>query len=95
MGPSVGTCLHAILITLAVAITPLGGCSTDDPPEAAGTSTSLAPVAPSLRSPPVDLRRLYNLPPLRNGADDEAGRLSAWASERARRTRHGRPQPTP
>ena len=76
LGPSVGARVHAILITLAVAITPLGGCSTDDLPEAAGTSTSLAPVEPSLLSPPVDLRRLYSLPPLRDGADDEAGRLA-------------------
>src|SRR4051812_41714539 len=89
LGLSSGVCLHAILITLAVAIAPLGGCATDDPPEAAGPSTPLAPVAPSLPSPPVDLRRLYNLPPLRDGADDEAGRLAQGTQVRQRAERLG------
>lgn len=112
-GPSVGNRLPAILITLAVVITSLGGCSTDDLPEAAGTeatSTSLAPVEPSptpvgpsraavepslasaelsLLSAPVDLRSLYNLPPLRDGADDEAGRLAQGTQVRQRAERLG------
>lgn len=104
-GPSVGARLPAILITSAVVITSLGGCSTDDLPETAGTSTSLAPVGPglaavgpslasvepgpapvepSLLSPPVDLRSLYDLPPLRDGADEEAGRLALGTQVRQR-----------
>lgn len=88
-GPSVGARLHAILITLAVAITPLGGCSTDDPPKVAGTSTTSNPatVAPGRLRPSVDLRRRYHLPPLRDGADDEAGRLARGTQVRRRAER--------
>lgn len=37
---------------------------------------SLAPLEPSRLSPPVDLRRLYDLPPMRDGVHDEAGGLA-------------------
>ena len=74
---------------MAVAITPLGGCSTDDPPKAAGTSTTStsATAGPSLLRPSVDLRRLYDVPPLRDGADDEAGRLAQGTQVRRRAER--------
>ena len=85
-GPSVGPAT-AILIVLAVAITPLCGCSTGDRPKAATTSTSLAAVEPSRLSPPVDLRRLYDLPPLRDGSHDEAGRLARGTQVRQRAER--------
>ena len=42
---------------------------------------------PSRLSPPVDLRRLYDLPPLRDGADDEAGRLAQGTQVRQRAER--------
>lgn len=85
-GPSVGAGAHAILVTVVVAIMPFGGCSSDDHPGAATTTTSLAPVAPS---PPVDLRSHYDLPPLRDGPDDEAGRLAQGTQVRRRADRLG------
>lgn len=77
--PPVGSRIVQLLIVTISVVLVAVGCSTDDPPRVAGPGETETTAGAPGRSRPIHavlLREQYELPPLREGAGDEAGRLA-------------------